>query len=74
MESKEKRPLILPTPNPLPKINLPYYYLELFIKIYPNVSYEIKECKIKKNNNNGNKKSNSPVIPIFSIKGNFNEN
>ena len=74
MESKEKRPLILPTPNPLPKINLPYYYLELFIKIYPNISYEIKECKNKKNNNNGNKKNNPSVIPIFSIKGNFNEN
>ena len=74
MESKEKRPLILPTPNPLPKINLPYYYLELFIKIYPNISYEIKECKNKKNNNGGNKKNNSSGIPIFSIKGNFNEN
>ena len=74
MESKEKRPLILPTPNPLPKINLPYYYLELFIKIYPNISYEIKECKNKKSNNNGNKKNNYSMIPIFSIKGNFNEN
>ena len=51
-----------------------YYYLELFIKIYPNISYEIKECKNKKSNNNGNKKNNYSMIPIFSIKGNFNEN
>ena len=71
MESEEKRPLILPTPNPLPKINLPLYYLELFIKIYPNISYEIKECKNNKNNNNGNKKNFASIIPIFSIKGNF---
>ena len=71
MESEEKRPLILPTPNPLPKINLPLYYLELFIKIYPNISYEIKEYKNYKNNNNGNKKNCSSLIPIFSIKGNF---
>ena len=71
MESEEKRPLILPTPNPLPKINLPLYYLELFIKIYPNISYEIKEYKNYKNNNNGNKKNYTSLIPIFSIKGNF---
>ena len=74
MTSEEKRPLILPTPNPLPKIKLPIYYFDLFIKIYPNISYEIKECKNKKSNNNGNKKNNYSMIPIFSIKGNFNEN
>ena len=74
MESEEKRPLILPTPNPLPKISLPLYYLELFIKIYPNISYEIKDCKNRNNNNNnGNKKKCSP-IPIFTIKGNFLSN
>ena len=72
MESEEKRPLILPTPNPLPRISLPLYYLELFIKIYPNISYEIKECKYnKKNNNNGCKKKSSSILPIFTIKGNF---
>ena len=27
MESKEKRPLILPTPNPLPKITIPFKYI-----------------------------------------------
>ena len=70
MESKEKRPLILPTPNPLPNINLPYYYLNLFIKTYPNISYEIKECK-KRNNNNGKNSENSLISPLFSIKGNF---
>ena len=73
MESEEKRPLILPTPNPFPKISLPLYYLELFIKIYPNISYEIKDCKNRNNNNNGNKKKCSP-IPIFTIKGNFLSN
>ena len=73
MVSEEKRPLILPTPNPLPKINLPYYYLNLFIKTYPNISYEIKECK-KKNNNKGKNNNNSSISPLFSIKGNFLKN
>jgi hypothetical protein len=73
MTSEEKRPLILPTPNPLPKIKLPIYYFDLFIKIYPNISYEIKDCKNRNNNNNGNKKKCSP-IPIFTIKGNFLSN
>ena len=40
-ESEEKRPLILPTPDPLPKINLPLCFFDLFIKIYPHISYEI---------------------------------
>ena len=70
-DSKEKRPLILPTPKILPKINIPLSYLNLFIKLYPNVSYEIKDCKyfIDKNmnkickeedkNNNNNKANNN---------------
>ena len=74
MVSEEKRPLILPTPNPLPKINLPYYYLNLFIKTYPNISYEIKECKKKNNNKGKNINNNSSISPLFSIKGNFLKN
>ena len=70
MTSEEKRPLILPTPNPLPNISLPYYYLNLFIKTYPNISYEIKECK-NKNNNNGKRNNDSSISHFFSIKGNF---
>ena len=70
MESKEQRPFILTTPNPLPNINLPYYYLNLFIRTYPNISYVIKECK-KRNNNNGKNNENSLISPLFSIKGNF---
>ena len=40
-ECEEKRPLILPTPNPLPKISIPIKYLELFKKSYPFVKYSI---------------------------------
>ena len=32
MVSEEKRPLILPKPNPLPKIYLPIYNKETFLK------------------------------------------
>ena len=67
-DSEDKRPLILPTPNPLPKINLPYYYLNLFIKLYPNITYEIN--KINKSNNN----SIFSESNIFSINGNFKNN
>ena len=71
MDSEDKRPLILPTPNPLPKINLPCYYFDLFIKIYPNISYEIKDYRKYKNNNEGNNGNSSSLYPFFSIKGNF---
>ena len=70
MTSEEKRPLILPTPNPLPKIKLPIYYFDLFIKIYPNISYEIKDYKSYKNNKY-DKNNSSSSFPFFSIKGNF---
>ena len=73
-ESEEKRPLILATPNPLPKINLPYYFFDLFIKIYPHISYEIKECKIVKKKDNGKNNYYSELSTIFSINGNFNMN
>ena len=73
-ESEEKRPLILATPNPLPKINLPYYFFDLFIKIYPHISYEIKECKIVKKKDNGKNNYYSQLSKIFSINGNFNMN
>ena len=73
-ESEEKRPLILATPNPLPKINLPYYFFDLFIKIYPHISYEIKDCKIVKKKDNGKNICNSQISTIFSINGNFNMN
>lgn len=72
-ESEEKRPLILATPNPLPRINLPLCFFDLFIKIYPHISYEIKDFENVKKNNNG-KTHHSPVTPIFSINGNFNKN
>ena len=73
-ESEEKRPLILATPNPLPKINLPLCFFDLFIKIYPHISYEIKGFENVKKNNNGKSNYHSPVTSIFSINGNFNKN
>ena len=63
-ESEEKRPLILPVPNPLPIINIPYYYLELFLKLYPQIPYKIKYI-------DNNRKDNNNSIKTFSIKGNF---
>ena len=73
-ESEEKRPLILTTPDPLPKINLPLCFFDLFIKIYPHISYEIKEFENVKKNNNGKSNHHTQVIPIFSINGNFRKN
>lgn len=45
-DSEEKRPLILPTPNPLPKIKLPIKLLDTFVKAFPFSSYSFE-------NNNG---------------------
>ena len=81
-DSIEKRPLILPTPKILPKINIPLSYLKLFIKLYPNVSYEIKDCKYNnknieickdKNDNKANsgKSDSENLLLVFSINGNF---
>jgi hypothetical protein len=64
--SEDKRPLILPTPYPLPKINLPLKFLALFKELYPNISFVIKES------NNKNKSNNISGENIFSIDGNFN--
>ena len=84
-DSAEKRPLILPTPKILPKINIPLYYINLFTKLYPNVSYEIKDFSNKNDNNknnlsrnnnnrlNGiNNNTNNNIFFVFSINGNFN--
>ena len=62
-ESEDKRPLILPEPTVLPKINLPFYYLDIFHKLYPSISYKIK---------NINNKNNS-ALKVFSINGNFHK-
>ena len=64
-ESEDKRPLILPVPHPLPKINLPIYYLDLFLKLYPHMSSQIKIIN--------NKNDKSP-LKNFSINGNFHHN
>jgi len=66
-DSEDKKPLILPVPHSLPKINLPCYYLKLFLKLYPNVSYEIS-C------NNNNKNGACSLSKFFSINGNFKMN
>ena len=66
--SEDKRPLILPTPNPLPKINLPLKYLTLFKELYPYISFDIKESKNKKSNNNISDED------TFCIDGNFKIN
>ena len=83
-DSLEKRPLILPTPKILPNINIPFCYLELFKKLYPNVSYEIKEFGYlndnknneghidNKNNIYGKANNFDNIIFVFSINGNFN--
>ena len=65
-ESEDKRPLILPEPHQFPKINIPLYYLDLFIKNHPHTPYKIKNINNKKNNN--------PISKIFSINGNFHKN
>ena len=67
-DSEDKKPLILPVPRCLPKINLPCYYLKLFLKLYPNISYEINNC------DNNNKKGTYSLTKIFSINGNFKMN
>ena len=64
--SEDKRPLILPTPNPLPKINLPLKFLTLFKELYPNISFDIRESNNKNKNISGEE--------IFSIEGNFKNN
>jgi hypothetical protein len=63
-ESEEKRPLILPVPKNFVKIKIPIYYLDLFLKLYPNVSYRIKTIKT----------SDNTLTKVFSINGNFNKN
>ena len=63
-ESENKRPLILPVPRILPKINLPLYYLELFQKFYPNIFYKIRNITSNKSNS---------VLKVFSINGNFHK-
>ena len=40
-DSEEKRPLILPTPNPLPQVKLPIKLLESFIKAFPFSNYTL---------------------------------
>ena len=63
--SEDKRPLILPTPNPLPKIKLPIKLLETFIKAYPYASYTIEH-----NSDNivdNNKESKFIVETLFSF-------
>ena len=60
-DSEDKRPLILPEPCQFPKIKIPCYYLDLFIKLHPRTTY-----KIKNNNNNS-------ISKIFIINGNFHK-
>jgi len=36
--SQDKNPVILPTPDPLPLIELPNKYLKVFLDVYPNSS------------------------------------
>ena len=70
-DSENKRPLILPVPHPLPRINLPCYYLDLFIKLYPYVFYTINNSETCNNSNN---RSSSILSKTFSINGNFTFN
>jgi len=67
-DSEDKRPLILPVPNPLPKIKLPCFYLDLFVKLYPSIYYEINNINKDKN------KDSSSLSRTFSINGNFHKN
>ena len=64
-DSVNKRPLILPVPHPPPRINLPCYYLDLFIKLYPYVYYTIN------NSETYNNRSSYTLSKTFSINGNF---
>jgi len=66
-DNEEKRPLILPVPNPLPKIKLPCYYLDLFVKLYPNIYYEINNINQDKN------RDRSSLSKTFSINGNIHK-
>jgi hypothetical protein len=63
-ESEDKRPLILPPPTNLPKINIPFYYLELFHKLYPYIPFKIRNINNK----------NNRLLKVFSINGNFHKN
>jgi len=45
-DSVDKKPLILPTPNPLPKIEIPLKFLEAFNIIYPYSSYRVQKDKL----------------------------
>jgi len=40
-QTEDKRPLILPTPDPLPKVEIPLKFLEAFITIYPYSLYTV---------------------------------
>ena len=63
-ESEDKRPLILPVPTILPKINIPFYCLELFHNLYPYISFKIRNINNK----------NNRTLKVFSINGNFHKN
>ena len=39
--SEDKRPLILPTPNPLPNVILPFKFYNTFKKLYPYTHFII---------------------------------
>jgi len=41
VESEDKKPLILPTPNPLPKVELNVKFLSAFVALYPFALYKI---------------------------------
>ena len=62
-ENEDKRPLILPEPCQFPKIRLPCYYLNLFIKLYPQTKYIIS--------NINNKNIHNSILKVFVINGNF---
>ena len=65
-DTEDKKPLILPVPHQFPKINIPCYYLDLFIKLYPCISYKINTINNNKNNN--------LVSNVFTLNGNFHKN
>jgi len=44
-DSEDKKPLILPTPNPLPKIELPNKYYDIFMYYYPYANVKISQDK-----------------------------